>query len=72
MLGRRIGEAARTEAFTTVSACHFCNQLPASRQDNVRFEVESHISLLATGYTTGRSSSPLWSSTKPADLSAPA
>ncbi len=48
MLEDRIDEAAETGASILATACHFCNQMLASRQQNVRFKVENYINLLST------------------------
>jgi len=48
MLERRIDEAAQTGASILATVCHFCNQMLASRQQDVGFTVESYINLLAS------------------------
>ncbi len=47
MLEQRINEAAQTKAQSLVSACHFCSQVFASKQDSNPFGIDSYINLLA-------------------------
>lgn len=47
MLDERIDEAAATGAQSLVTACHFCSQVLASKQEQSPFKVESYINLLA-------------------------